>query len=111
MMTRRRRMMVRVALGAGVGAMERHQILGELAHPHALSGDWLAAGLVVWILASDEPTRRLCDLLRACRGSPSQPPGASDSRPGGVRAASPGPSRRPWRWSCRRSPPPGPRCS
>ena len=50
--------------------MKRHQILVELAHPHALSGDWLAAGLVVWIFGSDVPTRRLCDLLRACRGSP-----------------------------------------
>jgi hypothetical protein len=107
MMTGRQRMMVRFAAGTGAAAVERHQILAELAHPHAPPGIWLAAGLVAWILSSDGPTRRLRDLLQAWRGSPGQPPGVSDSHPAEVPAASPGPPRRPWHWSRRHSPPPG----
>jgi hypothetical protein len=95
-------MMVWFAVGTEVAAVERHQILAELAHPHALPGIWLAAGLVVWILSSDGLARRLRDLLRAWPGSPGQPPGVGDSHSAEVPAASPGPPR-PRHWSRRRS--------
>jgi hypothetical protein len=98
MMTRCQRMMVRLAVGAGSAAVERHQILAELAHPHAPPGIWLAAGLVVWILSSDEATRRLCDLLRAGRGGPGPSPGTGEDRATGTPASDPDPPPlRPWR--------------
>jgi len=109
MMTGRQRMMVRFAAGTGAAAVGRHQILAELAHPHAPPGIWLAAGLVVWILSSDEVTRRLGDLLQAWRGSPGPPPGAGEGRTTGTPAGDPGPApRRHWRRRRRRFPPPGP---
>jgi hypothetical protein len=91
MMTGRQRMIVRFAAGTGATAVGRHQILAELAHPHAPPGTWLAAGLVVWILGSDEVTRRLGDLLRAWRGTPGPPPGAGEGSTTGTPAGDPRP--------------------
>ena len=108
-MTGRQRMMVRFAAGTGAAAVGRHQILAELAHPHAPLGTWLAAGLVVWILGSDEVTRRLGDLLRAWRGNPGPPPGAGEGSTTGT-PADPGPAPR-RHWRRRRFPLPGPGCS
>jgi hypothetical protein len=74
-------MMVWFAVGTRAAAVERHQILAELTHPHSPPGTWLAAGLVVWSLSSDGPTMRLGNLLRAWRGSPGQPPRVGDRPP------------------------------
>jgi hypothetical protein len=97
MMTGRQRTIVRFVVGTGAAAVERHQILAELAHPHTPPGSWIAAGLAVWILSSDDVTRRLRDLLQAWRGSPGPPPGGGEDRATETPACDPGLApRRPW---------------
>jgi hypothetical protein len=90
MMTGRQRTIARFADCTGAAAVGRHQILAELTHPHAPPGTWLAAGLVVWILSSDEVTRRLRDLLQAWRGSPGPQPGAGEGGATETPACDPG---------------------